>query len=120
MAFKLLQPNLAMNKVKSLVQYLLIIVLMQCFYVAAHGTKHPTRYIATDGVDSGDCSNVQKPCASIAYAVELSSKGDKIFVSKGEYLSNGMNAFYLLSGLVDIEAGYSKSDQFSKQNIQGH
>ncbi|MFT5452045.1 MAG: choice-of-anchor B domain-containing protein [Enterobacterales bacterium] len=94
----------------------LVFLLVQSIQISAHGTKHPSRYIATDGQDTGDCTNSQRPCASIAYAVGLSSKGDQILVAEGEYSSAGMDAFYLLSGLVKIQAGYSKNDNFHKQD----
>jgi len=98
------------------IRLIIIALLLQSALLSAHGTKHPSRYIAVDGQDKGDCTDANNPCKSIAYAVELSSKGDKILVAGGEYSSTGMDAFYLLSGLVEIEAGYSKIDNFNKRD----
>ncbi|MEL0036543.1 MAG: hypothetical protein VW882_09120, partial [Gammaproteobacteria bacterium] len=72
--------------------------------VYGHGTEHPTRFIATDGVDKGDCLDSHNPCRSITYVVELAGKGDTVRIAAGEYSSSGTDMFYLLSGLVKIEA----------------
>lgn len=93
-----------------------LFIIVQTVTLLAHGTKHPTRYIAVNGEDTGDCSNLANPCLSVAYAVELSSKGDKVYISSGEYYSSGMDIFYLLSGLVDIEAGFSTADHFTNKD----
>ena len=86
----------------------------------AHGTEHPTRFIATDGIDNGDCTDSHNPCRSLTYVVELSSKGDTLRIAKGEYTSTGMDVFYLLSGLVKIEAGYSREDHFQKRDTKAN
>ena len=105
-----------MENINRLTRFIFLLMILQAVILFAHGTKHPTRYIAVDGVDTGDCSDATNPCGSVAYAVELSSKGDKVYIAAGEYYSSGMDVFYLLSGLVDIEAGYSKSDQFAHKD----
>jgi len=105
-----------MKKITFLSQLLFLVVSAQSMMILAHGTKHPTRFLAPDGNNEGDCTDSHNPCASLAYAVELSSKGDKILLASGEYFSSGEDVFYLLSGLVDIEAGYSKDDHYQNQN----
>ena len=94
--------------------------LMWLNWVYAHGTEHPTRFIASDGVDIGDCTDSHNPCLTLGYSVELSNKGDTIKVAQGEYYSSGTDVFYLLSGLVKIEAGYSRSDHFQQRDIKRH
>jgi len=106
------------NKITTLFTLIVSLIFVQSQSVLAHGTKHPTRYIAQNGVDAGDCSHASKPCATITYAVELSGKGDKLQISKGEYLSTGKDIFYLLSGLVEIEAGFSDDDGFTTKDIK--
>ena len=88
--------------------------------IQAHGTEHPTRFIAPDGVDAGDCTDAHNPCRSLTYTVELSSKGDTLRIAEGEYYSAGTDVFYLLSGLVKIEAGYSRTDHYQKRDINAH
>lgn len=100
---------------KIVLQVAIITLLAQFHLVSAHGTKHPTRFIAPNGVDQGDCTDSHNPCATVSYAVEMSGKGDNVYIAEGEYSSKGMDVFYLLSGLVEIEAGYSSKDHFTKQ-----
>lgn len=47
-----------------------------------------TRYVATNGNDSGDCSTVSAPCRTIQYAVNKSASTDRILVSAGTYTYN--------------------------------
>ena len=109
--------KLRFRNLLTFIKLVALLMLLQSFVLSAHGTVHPTRFIATDGENNSDCSDPHNPCASITYAVELSSKGDKIYLAGGEYFSTGMDLFYLLSGLVSIEAGYSKTDHFQKRNV---
>ncbi len=88
--------------------------------IYAHGTEHPSRFIAPDGVDAGDCTDSHNPCRTLTYAVELSSKGDTLKIAEGEYFSTGMDAFYLLSGMVNIEAGYSRNDHYQTRDVNRH
>lgn len=44
-----------------------------------------TRYVATTGDDSADCSSAITPCRTIQGAVNQSSSGDRILVSLGTY-----------------------------------
>lgn len=80
----------------------------------AHSEAHPTRFIAENGVDQGNCAKASNPCASIAYAVSQSSKGDKIHVASGTYYAQEMDIFYLLNDMVAVKGGYSTDDNFHK------
>lgn len=73
--------------------------------VSAHSGSHPVRYVAANGTDQGDCSKPSAPCASIAYAVNQSSKGDKIYVASGTYHAGEMDIFYLLNDMVAVKGG---------------
>ena len=44
-----------------------------------------TRYVATTGSDTGDCSSPLSPCRTIQYAVNHSFSGDRILVAQGTY-----------------------------------
>lgn len=76
--------------------------------VLSHSGAHPIRFVSESGTDDGVCNNAKRPCKSIAYAVNQSSKGDVVRVSKGNYTVQGMDIFYLLSDMVEIQGGYSK------------
>ncbi len=85
----------------------------------AHSGAHPIRYVATNGSDDGVCNKPQAPCKTIAYAVNQSSKGDKIHVAEGEYQVEGLDIFFLLSDMVEMKGGYSKNfRQFDKDKHQ--
>jgi len=49
-----------------------------------------TRYVAMDGVDTGDCTNQANPCAMIGYAADQASAGDIIDVAAGMYIEPGL------------------------------
>ncbi|WP_223670592.1 choice-of-anchor B family protein [Kangiella shandongensis] len=86
----------------------------------AHSGAHPIRYVAEDGVDQGNCSQATIPCASISYAVNLSSKGDKIYVAAGTYYAKEMDIFYLLNDMVAVKGGFSTEDNYDKQSPEKH
>ena len=44
-----------------------------------------TRYVATTGTDSGDCSDQNNPCATVGYAVGQASAGDTISIGAGTF-----------------------------------
>lgn len=88
--------------------------------VLAHSGSHPVRYVSEDGTDQGNCSKPSTPCASIAYAVNQSSKGDKIYVASGTYHAGEMDIFYLLNDMVAVKGGFSTQDKFAKQNADQH
>ncbi len=84
--------------------------------VQAHGGAHPIRYVSAKGVDDGVCNKASAPCRSIAYAVNQSSKGDKIHVAEGEYQVKGLDIFFLLSDMVELKGGYSSNFKTKDMN----
>lgn len=52
---------------------------------SAHADGAATRYVATTGVDVGDCTSAAVPCRTIQYAVNQSSSGNSILVAQGIY-----------------------------------
>jgi hypothetical protein len=52
---------------------------------SAQAATATTRYVATTGNDSGNCSSVISPCYTIQYAINQSSSGDTILVAQGTY-----------------------------------
>ncbi|MBL1127171.1 MAG: hypothetical protein HND44_01485 [Chloroflexi bacterium] len=47
-----------------------------------------TRYVATTGADSGNCSSPASPCATIQYAHDQAVAGDTIQIAAGTYVGN--------------------------------
>lgn len=83
----------------------------------AHTEHNKARFVATNGVDRGNCNNPVRPCKSIAYAVSQASKGDKVLVASGQYeLNNESELFYLQSELVPVLGGFNRFDHFQVQN----
>jgi len=93
---------------------ILILVFFSLFLfksnsVFAHSGAHPVRFVSTNGIDDGVCNKSTAPCKTIAYAVNQSSKGDKIHVAEGKYQVEGLDIFFLLSDMVELKGGYSNN-----------
>ena len=86
-----------------------LLIITPVMSVLSHSGAHPVRFVSTTGVDDGVCNKASAPCKTIAYAVNQSSKGDKIHVSKGEYQVKGLDVFFLLSDMVELKGGYSEN-----------
>ncbi len=56
----------------------------------AAAPESTSRYVATTGIDSGDCSNSLTPCATIQYAHDQAMVGDTIQIAPGTYVG-GVN-----------------------------
>ncbi|NQD36981.1 choice-of-anchor B family protein [Permianibacter sp. IMCC34836] len=95
-------------------------LVLQATPAHAHGSGHATRYVAADGVDRGHCATPTQPCQSIAYALGKSGKGDTIHVAEGTYHIRGTQRVNLLAGVVPIEGGYSRADNFAKADRRRH
>lgn len=62
------------------------------FSLTAVKSMAANRYVATTGVNAGDCSNIASPCATVAYAISQSAMGDTINAAAGTYvLSSTIN-----------------------------
>ena len=69
--------------------------------------------MASTGVDSGTCASAARPCRSIRYAALQSNKGDRVLVAGGVYpIEQPDDIFYLTSGLLNIDVGYTRYDHF--------
>ena len=85
--------------------------------VLSHAEHDKARYVATNGVDQGNCNNPVRPCKSISYAVSQASKGDKVLVSAGQYpVTSESELFYLKSELVPVLGGYNRFEHFQVQS----
>ena len=92
--------------------------LLSATAVDAHSGGHPVRFVASDGVDRGDCASPKQPCKTIAFAAQQSGKGDSIRVAAGDYLVGDNDVFYLLSDMVPVRGGFLRKDGFKNQNAE--
>lgn len=91
--------------------------LMITNQVIAHSEHDKARFVAQNGIDTGQCDNVLRPCASIEYAVQQANKGDKILIASGSYTIDSVNElFYLQSALVPVLGGYNRFDHYQSQS----
>jgi len=82
--------------------------------VAVADSGDPPLFVATSGVDSGDCQVATAPCRTIGYALQRVGKHGQIRVAGGDYtLQNVADVFYLLSGAIDVHGGYRVDDEFA-------
>ncbi len=85
--------------------------------VYAHAEHDKARFVATNGVDQGNCDSPVRPCKSISYAVSRAAKGDKVLVASGDYtITNESEVFYLKSQLVPVMGGFNRFDHFQVQS----
>ena len=84
--------------------------------VHAHSAPHVTRFVASDGVDQGNCDQPQAPCRSFDYVFAKSSKGDNVKVAQGNYHLRGESRFAVLSGVISVEGGYSRRDAYAQRS----
>jgi choice-of-anchor B domain-containing protein len=81
----------------------------------AHSELEKPLYVATDGIDSGRCHDPDAPCRTIGYALSVVGKGGQIRVADGRYgLTDVEDVFHLVSGVIDVQGGYRRADQFQE------
>ena len=87
--------------------------------VTAHDEKTPLHFVTEHGVDQGDCSVAERPCATINYALRMAGKGDELRVSAGLYTFRSHDPaeiISLLSPAVAVRGGFSVEDNFSQRD----
>jgi len=66
-----------------------ILVLAAGLAFASASAQAATRYVAGGGADTGGCSTVAQPCATIGYAITQALPGDTIAIAAGTYTEPG-------------------------------
>ena len=73
-----------------------------------------TRYVATSGVDVGDCADSAVPCRTVQYTVDVASEGDTIKAATGIYTDViarvGTTQVVYISKTVTIQGGYTTTN----------
>lgn len=72
------------------------------------------RYVAHDGVDTGDCTDSLHPCGTVQYAVNQANDGDEIRIAADTYTGfntlGGLRQHVYLNKSVTIRGGYTRGD----------
>lgn len=79
-----------MSKRITALLFLILATLLPLWLISAAlaAPQLTTRYVATTGTDSGDCSSPASPCATIQYAHDQAVAGDTIQIAAGTYVGN--------------------------------
>jgi hypothetical protein len=73
-----------------------------------------TRYVATSGMDSGDCTDPENPCRTVQQGVDVAGEGDVVKIATGVYTDVNNRADLLqtvyISKSVSLVGGYTMAD----------
>lgn len=84
----------------------------------AHEGKTPIHYVSEDGADTGDCGKIEAACATIAYAMSRTEKGDEVHVAGGRFdfeMSDPGEIIQLLGHVVQVKGSFDAS--FDAQDV---
>ena len=105
-----------MNQLKHLIGLAILFCALQA---AAHSDPDTELFVASYGVDTGDCQDVEAPCRSIAFALNRVGKGGRIRVAEGSYeIDSPDDIFYIVSGTVDIQGGFRFKQEFLQRDLK--
>jgi choice-of-anchor B domain-containing protein len=84
----------------------------------SHDDLLGTRYVATDGVDEGDCDHAHEPCKSIAYAIRQTPDGGVVKVAEGSFSVGGLSVEELVAGKSGVMGGFTTADGYKQQDVE--
>jgi len=96
----------------------LAVLPMAALPAMAHEGKTPVHFVSETGTDTGDCADATAPCASIAYALRQTEKGDEVHVTGGRFdfdMDEPEEVIQLLSPVVPVKGSFDTA--FSNQDI---
>ena len=73
-----------------------------------------TRYVRSDGNDSGDCTNSATPCRTVQYGAGQAATGNEILVATGMY-TDPAGTVVALDKTVTLQGGWNSD--FSTQEM---
>jgi len=100
------------------IKYFLLSILLISFCslnTFADGENQKNRYVATTGIDKGDCSQRNTPCATIKYAIDKAAKADAVLIAGGNYRVAAEDVVHFLGDKVPLKSGFSTRDLFNTQ-----
>jgi len=93
-------------------------LLLPAAIVSGHDDVIGTRFVAPEGVDTGDCDENHEPCRTLQYALTRVDPGDGIKLAAGDYDVSSIDVERLLLGKEGVRGGYSAEDHFQIQNSE--
>ncbi|MEX0317747.1 MAG: choice-of-anchor B family protein [Ruegeria sp.] len=72
-----------------------------------------TGYVSEGGADTGDCTNPDDPCQTIAYAVSQAAEGQEIRVSEGYFDLDSETLAQANERQVQIAGGFARASNFA-------
>ncbi len=76
----------------------IILTVIFLFLTCINSYAGTSRYVATTGTDSGNCSNIASPCLTLAYAITQMVGGDDLYLRGGTYHEHDLLLANTLSG----------------------
>lgn len=73
-----------------------------------------SRYVATTGSNTSDCTVLLNPCLTINYAIGQAIDGDTVYVEVGTYTGSGTSPVVTIEKSITLSGGWDAS--FSTQN----
>jgi parallel beta-helix repeat protein len=86
-----------------------------------------THYVATSGLDVGDCTIDSLPCRTIQYAVDVAASGDEVLIASGVYTgvnlrpqrdvtdTGTVKQIVYISKTISLRGGYTTVDWITAQ-----
>ncbi len=100
---------------------ILVVIALWCASLVAIADGVTPRYVAEDGKDEGDCTNMYRPCKSLEFALELAGKVDRVYVAAGQYSLSSADGVYLVGSAAHrIFGSYSRVSGYTQQDAQKH
>ncbi len=109
------QVNLMKTTTSHLYTLIALISLFSFNSVFADGENQKNRYVASSGIDTGDCIERSNPCASIKYAIDKAAKADSVLIAGGEYPVAAEDVVHFLGDKIPLKSGFSTRDLFNTQ-----
>lgn len=77
----------------------------------------PIHYVATTGIDSGDCGTPISACLTVQYAVDQAGEDNEIRIAAGSYAGvsarEGVTQVVYISKTVAVRGGYTTTNSFA-------
>jgi len=100
----------------SIINFVVFLISIFCINsIYADGENQKNRYVATSGVDNGDCADRSNPCATIKYAIDKAAKADSVLIAGGEYPVAAEDVVHFLGDKVPLKSGFSTRDLYNTQ-----